>query len=136
VPNISLFTGCDFGNFVASLNKHMPYKCTMIVDFLCTNCREYDVCTFIIYMWILFNNFAFNPNEEFMWKLEIMDWIFIWWALNSGGLSFRIIELQTQSSGYIFVYESIGWNYNYLGLQFRLNYYSIHFATPAVTYGN
>jgi hypothetical protein len=32
--NISLFTGCDFGDFVASLNKHMPYKCTMIVDFL------------------------------------------------------------------------------------------------------
>jgi len=38
-------------------------------------------------------------------------------------LSFHIIELQTHTSGYIFVCESIGWNYNYLGLQFRLNYF-------------
>jgi len=61
--NISLFTGCDFGDFVASLNKHMPYKCTMIVDLLYTNCHECDGCAFIIYMWILFKNFAFNPGE-------------------------------------------------------------------------
>jgi hypothetical protein len=48
--NISLFTGCGFGGFVASLNKHMPYKCTMIVDLLYTNCHECDGCAFIIYM--------------------------------------------------------------------------------------
>jgi hypothetical protein len=61
--NISLFTSCGFGDFMASLNKHMPYKCIMIVDCLYTNCHECDGCAFIIYMCILFKNFAFNPSE-------------------------------------------------------------------------
>jgi hypothetical protein len=65
----------------------MPYKCTMIVDFLHTNCHECDVCALIIYMWILFKNFAFNPNEEFMWKLEVVASIFIWWALDYEGFA-------------------------------------------------
>jgi hypothetical protein len=44
----------------------MPYKCTMVVYFMYTSCYECDVCAFIIYIWILFKNFAFNLNEEFL----------------------------------------------------------------------
>jgi hypothetical protein len=52
--------------------------------------------------------------------------------MDSEGLYFHIIELQTHTSGYIFVCESIGWNYNYLGLQFG-KLFSIYFSCPKVT---
>jgi hypothetical protein len=111
---------------VANLKKHMPYKCTMIIDFLYTNCYECDVCAFI--------RILFKIWFQSQWRIYVkISHGLNFYLMSNGfmdfeGLSFHIIKLQTQSSGYRFVCESFGWNYSYLGLQFCLNYYSIKFS--------
>jgi len=74
-----------------------------------------SICLYYLYVNFV-QEFCFQSQWRIYMKLEAVDSIFIWWAMDSEGLSFHIIELQTHTSGYIFVCESIGWNYNYLGL--------------------